>query len=158
MPRKDAIFDRMDGSYWYSCFDLLSGYYSIRMRAKDISSAFQAPEELFEYITVPMGLSNAPATLNRIVQRIFEDLRDNVTTYFDDVYVFTNETDVKAHLPAVRCVFERCREKKLFLKVSKYTICAAEIPCLGDFAGRQGVCIVPDKVRVVREWPRPKTI
>lgn len=45
MPRKDAIFDRMSGSWWLSCFDLLSGYYQIRMREKKIyrSQPFKPP-------------------------------------------------------------------------------------------------------------------
>lgn len=100
MPRKDAIFDRMSGAFWYRCFDLLSGYYQMRMRAKDIPyTAFQTPDGLFEYIAVPMGLSNAPATFNRIVQRIFEDMRECVATYFDDIYVFTKSKDIDFILP-----------------------------------------------------------
>lgn len=105
-----------------------------------------------------MGLSNAPAIFKRIVQRIFDDLREVAATYFDDIYVFTKEKSVKSHLQAVRKVFERCREKKLFLKLAKSTICEPEIPCLGDFVGRNGVRIDPDKVRVIQEWPLPKTI
>ncbi|POM78480.1 Retrovirus Polyprotein [Phytophthora palmivora] len=157
MPRKDIILDRMSGAIWYSCFDLLSGYYQIRMRLKDIPfTAFQTPDGLFEYLAVPMGLSNAPATFNRIVQGIFEDMREFVATYFDDLYVFTKETTIETHLVAVRRVFERCRDKKLFLKLSKSTLCAEEIPCLGDLGGRQGV-LDPDKVRVIRNWPQPRT-
>jgi hypothetical protein len=71
MPRKDDIFDRMAGCRWYSCFDLLSGYYQIRMRENDIPlTAFQTPDGLFEILAVPMGLSNAPSTFNRIVTKI----------------------------------------------------------------------------------------
>ncbi|OWY99692.1 LOW QUALITY PROTEIN: polyprotein [Phytophthora megakarya] len=145
VPRKDVILDKMSGAF---CFDVLSGYYQIRMRLKD--------DGLFEYLAVSMGLSNAPATFNRIVQLIFEDLRERVSTYFDDVYVFTKEPDVETHLVAVRRAFERCREKKLHLKLSKSTLCSTEIPCLGDFVGRHGVRIDPDKVRVIRSWPRPR--
>ncbi|OWZ01510.1 polyprotein [Phytophthora megakarya] len=159
MPIKDAIFDRMSTSLWYSCFDLLPGYSQMRMRTKDIPyTAFQTPDGLFEYIAVPMGLNNAPATFNRIVQRIFEEMRECVATYFDAIYVFTKTNNVEEHVAAVRRVFERCREKKLYLKLSKSIICAEEISCLGDFVGRQGVRIDPDKVRVVREWPLPRTI
>ncbi|OWZ06181.1 Retroelement [Phytophthora megakarya] len=128
------------------------------MRLKDVPfTAFQTPDGLFEYLVVPMGLSNAPATFNRIVQSIFEDLREFMSTYFDDVYVFTKEPDVETHLAQVRRVFEQCREKKLYLKLSKSTLCSMEIPCLGDFVGRHGVRIDPDKVRVIRSWPRPRT-
>ncbi|OWZ18556.1 polyprotein [Phytophthora megakarya] len=134
MPRKDTILDRMSGAIWYSCFDLLSGYYQILMRLKDIPfTAFQTPDGLFEFLAMPMGLINAPGTFNRIVQGIFEDMREFVAAYVDDLYRF----------------IERCREKKLFLKLSKSTLCADEIPFLGDFVGRQGVRIDPDELRVL---------
>ncbi|OWZ11710.1 LOW QUALITY PROTEIN: Retroelement [Phytophthora megakarya] len=157
MPRKDSILDRMSGSFWVSCFDLLSGYYQLRMREKDIPyTAFQTPDGLYEYIAFPMGLSNAPATYNRIVQNIFADLRESVATYFDDIYVFTKRK-MSIHTWLLK-VFERCRDKKLFLKLAKSTLCAHGIPCLGDFVGREGVRIDPDKVRVINEWPEPRTL
>lgn len=36
MPRKDKILEQMQGSYYFSCLDLLSGYYHFRMRECDI--------------------------------------------------------------------------------------------------------------------------
>lgn len=50
MPRKDKILETMQGAYYYSCLDLLSGYYQFRMREADIPfTAFQAPDGLYEY-------------------------------------------------------------------------------------------------------------
>ncbi|POM68641.1 LOW QUALITY PROTEIN: Hypothetical protein PHPALM_15179 [Phytophthora palmivora] len=44
MPRKDKIVDKMQGSFWFSCMDLLSGYYQFRLRDTDIPlTAFQNP-------------------------------------------------------------------------------------------------------------------
>jgi len=61
MPRKDVIFERMQGTPWYSCMDLLSGYYQFRMRDSDTKyTAFQTPDGLFEHLVILMGLSNAP--------------------------------------------------------------------------------------------------
>jgi hypothetical protein len=156
MPRKDRILDGMVGGELFSCFDLLSGYYQIRMRSKDVPyTAVQTPEGLFEYLVVPMGLSNAPATFNRIVRVIFRDLRAFVATYFDDIYVYTGG-GVETHLESLKTVFERCREEKLYLKLKKSTVCEREIPCLGDYVGAEGVRIDPDKVSMIRDWPRPK--
>lgn len=157
MPRKDDIMDSMHGCSWFSCFDLTSGYYQIRMREKDIPyTAFQTPDGLFEYLVVPMGLSNAPATFNRIIRQYFNDYREFCRTYFDDLYVFTQGNQLE-HLEALKKVFERCREKKLYLKLSKSTICQTEIPCLGDFIGVNGIRIDPDKVSVISQWPQPQT-
>ena len=36
---------------------------------------------------MPQGLSNAPATFNRLVTQLFRPLRGYEQTYFDDVFV-----------------------------------------------------------------------
>ena len=36
MPRKEDTFEAMSGSHWFSCMDLLSGYYQVRLSEKDI--------------------------------------------------------------------------------------------------------------------------
>ncbi|OWZ16606.1 LOW QUALITY PROTEIN: Retrovirus-related Pol Polyprotein from transposon 412 [Phytophthora megakarya] len=137
----------MSGSIWYSCFDLLSGYYQI---LKDVSiTAFQTPHGMFDYLAVPMGFSNAPATFNRSKQY----LKICVTSLqlIDDVYVFTKHADVESHLAAVRKVFELCK--------AKVVLETREVPIVlrRDFVGRNGVRIDPDKVSVIRNWLRPQT-
>ncbi|GMG18247.1 unnamed protein product [Phytophthora fragariaefolia] len=58
MPRKEDTFDAMGGSYWFSCMDLLWGYYQVKLRESDIPfTAFSTPDGLFEYLVTPMGLS-----------------------------------------------------------------------------------------------------
>ena len=155
MPRKDRIQDSMHGAQWFSCFDLLSGFYQISMREKDIPlTAFQTPKGLYEFLVVPMGLCNAPATFNRIVRKIFRGTEDIASTYVDDVYVYTSGS-IEEHLAALKRIFQRCRETKIYFKLSKSSICGPEIPCLGDFIGRNGIRIDPDKVSIIKNWPLP---
>ena len=158
MPRKDNIFDAMSQGYWFSCMDLLSGYYQVKLRDSDIPyTAFSTPDGLFEYLVTPMGLSGSPGTFNRLLQKIFQDLEDFCRVYFDDMYVFTKEPDVQQHIQAIDKVLKRCEEQKLYIKLSKCQFCVPEIPCLGDFVGRNGVRMDPDKVKIIKEWPIPKT-
>ena len=156
MPRKDVILERMQGSYWFSCVDLLSGYYQFLMREKDIKfTAFQTPNGLYEYFVIPMGLSNAPAAYNRGITRILEDLSTICCSYFDDIYIFTKSKQVEEHVKAIDKVLSRLKEHKFYLKLSKCTFCASEIPCLGDLVGRQGIRIHPEKVAILQRWPLP---
>ncbi|OWY93287.1 Retroelement, partial [Phytophthora megakarya] len=77
MPRKEDTFDAMGGSYWFSCMDLLWGYYQVKLRESDIPfTAFSTPDGIFEYLVTSMGLSGNPATFNRLLQHVFSDLRD----------------------------------------------------------------------------------
>ncbi|OWZ12781.1 reverse transcriptase [Phytophthora megakarya] len=103
------------------------------MRAADIPyTAFQAPDGLYDYLVVPMGLSNALATFNNGIRRILGDLVDICQSYFDDIYVFTR-------------IFARLDEHKFFVKLSKCVFCADSIPCLDDIVGREGVNSAPTK-------------
>ncbi|OWY93285.1 hypothetical protein PHMEG_00037376, partial [Phytophthora megakarya] len=77
--------------------------------------------------------------------------------YFDDIYVYTQDQDVQKHVDALDRVLMRCQEQQLYVKLSKCQFCVEEIPCLGDFVGRNGVRMDPDKVRVIKEWPVPRT-
>ena len=90
IPRKDDIIDAMQGSHWFSCMDLLSGYYQLMLRDKDRAyTAFSTPTGHFEYLVIAQGLAGAPATFNRFVQEVFWDLRETCRAFFDDIYVFT---------------------------------------------------------------------
>ncbi|GMF61764.1 unnamed protein product [Phytophthora fragariaefolia] len=77
--------------------------------------------------------------------------------YFDDIYVFTQDKDVQVHVDALDRVLQRCQEQQLYVKLSKCQFCVEEIPCLGDFVGRPGVRMDPDTVRVIGDWPIPRT-
>ncbi|POM63509.1 Polyprotein [Phytophthora palmivora] len=144
MPRKEDTFDAMAGNYWFSCMDLHWG-------------AFSTPDGLFEYLVTPMRLSGSPGSFNRLLQKVFRDLRDIMRIYFGDIYVFTQSEDVSEHLDALDRVLKRCEEQKLYIKLSKCQFCVDEIPCLGDFVGRNSVRKDPDKLKIIAEWPVPKT-
>ena len=156
--RKEDIFDTMAGSKWFSTCDLLHGYYQQFMHPADIQyTGFSTPMGQFEYIVMPQGLSGAPGSFNRLVQRIFKDMHEIVRVYFDDAFIFTKSMDVQDHLIALDRFLARCAEQQLYLKLSKCTFCATEIPALGDFIGRDGVRLDPDKIRIITEWPTPQT-
>ena len=64
IPRKDALQDNMVGCTLYSALDLVDGYYQLLMRASYIPlTAVSTPSGmLWEWLVMPQGLSNAPAT------------------------------------------------------------------------------------------------
>ncbi|POM78437.1 LOW QUALITY PROTEIN: Reverse transcriptase [Phytophthora palmivora] len=156
MPRKDIIIEKMQGACWYSCMDLLSGYYQFRMRDCDIPyTAFQTPDGSYEYLVLPMRLSNAPATFNEGIRRILADLSD--ICYFDDIYVYSRSKALDVHLEALDRVLTRLENHNFYVKLSKCVFCVDEIPCLGDYVGRDGVRIDPKKLEILQGWPLPCT-
>ncbi|KAG2997577.1 hypothetical protein PC121_g19184 [Phytophthora cactorum] len=121
--------------------DLMSAYYQVRMRAEDIKfTAFQAPNALWEYLLLPMGVCNAPATMHRLTSKLFRVL-ENTKSFYDDIYIFTKSRNIGDHLEALRKTLDILRDNKL----SKCVFCAEEIPCLGDFVGRDDVRMDPTR-------------
>ena len=158
IPRKEEILDAMYGGYWFSCMDLLSGYYQLLLRERDREfTAFSTPLGHFEYLVTAQGLAGAPATFNRFIQEVFRDLQQYSRAFFDDIYIFTKDTDIDNHLIALDQVLQRCKDRGLSIKLAKCVFVNAEIPVLGDFVGRNGVRIDPEKVTIIRNWPVPKT-
>ncbi|GMF19774.1 unnamed protein product [Phytophthora fragariaefolia] len=157
MTRKEDVFDSMAGAYYFSCTDLMSAYYQVRMKMDHVRyAAFQAPSGLYVYLVLPMGVSNAPATMHRLTSSLLKGL-PHTRSFYDDIYMFTKLKDINENLRALRDVLEILKKNRLYVKLSRCVFCVDEIPCLGDFIGRNGVRIGPDKVQTIRDWPVPRT-
>ena len=78
IPIKDVIIDGMSRSTILSSMDLMDGFYQILMRKKDIPyTAVNTPSGmLWEWLVMPQGLSNAPATFNRCVTDLLRSVRE----------------------------------------------------------------------------------
>ncbi|KAF1327712.1 reverse transcriptase, partial [Globisporangium splendens] len=149
VPRKDMILDGMVGSTVFSAIDLKDGFYQIRMRESDVPfTAVSTPSGmLWEWMVMPQGLKNAPATFNRMVTNVLRPLREFAPSYFDDIFVHSKalgkKKDVDVHL-------EHLRQKCIFF--------APEIPVLGCFVGKNGVRADPEKVKAIDDWPTPQNV
>ncbi|POM69953.1 Pol protein [Phytophthora palmivora] len=92
--RKDVLLNIMSGCTLCSALDLVDGYYQILMRESDIPlTAVSTPSGmLWEWLVMPQGLSNAPATFNRLpLRRVFEVMRANKLYANIDKCVFAAE-------------------------------------------------------------------
>ncbi|MCO5573728.1 hypothetical protein L7F22_027502 [Adiantum nelumboides] len=94
MPRIEDLFDKLQGSTYFSRIDLKSGYHQVN---EDIlKTAFRTTFGLYEYLVMPFGLTNAIATFNRMMERIFRPHR-NFTV--NDVIIYSKSMEEhKKHL------------------------------------------------------------
>ncbi|KAL4106197.1 hypothetical protein PRIC1_004251 [Phytophthora ramorum] len=164
IPRKDVIIDSMTSSTIFSTLDLRDGFYQILMRESDIPlTAVSTPSGmLWEWLVMPQGLKNAPATFNRCVTHLLRSVRDFAPSYFDDVFIHSRavngRSDVEMHTEHLRKLLELMRKHKLYVNLKKCIFGATEIPVLGCLVGKNGVRPDPGKVRVINEWPTPSNV
>ncbi|KAE8875196.1 hypothetical protein PF003_g40665 [Phytophthora fragariae] len=115
---------------------------------------------LWEWLVMPQGLKNAPATFNRMVSHVLRPLRAFAPSYFDDIFVHSRAEDglsaVDVHLRHLRKVFEKMRENKLYANLKKCVFCAPEILVLGCYVSMSGVRADPEKISSICSWPTPK--
>ena len=106
---------------------------------------------------MPFGLSNAPATCERLMEQLFQGLQWNgVLVYLDDLIAY-GKTWPKA-LQMLRIVFQKLREANLKLKPSKCFLMTKETEYLGHKVCGKGVLPGERKVEAVRHWPVPQSI
>ncbi|KAE9335693.1 hypothetical protein PF008_g13369 [Phytophthora fragariae] len=104
IPRKDVLQNNMVGCTLYSALDLVDSYDQLLMRASDVPlTAVSTPSGmLWEWLVMPQGLSNAPATFNRLVTQLFRPHRAYAQTYFDDIFVHSRaehgKSDMENHI------------------------------------------------------------
>lgn len=155
LPRCDEMFDRLGKARFFSKLDLKTGFHQIRLRPSDIEkTAFNSKYGQFEYLVMPMGLCNAPATFQSLMNRVFHDYIDRfLVVYIDDILIFSNTRE--EHLEHIRVVLERLRKHRLYASPKKCSFMNEEAEFLGLVVGRDGIRVQPRKVEVIQNWPRP---
>ncbi|HVH95926.1 MAG TPA: reverse transcriptase family protein, partial [Bacillus sp. (in: firmicutes)] len=109
LPRIDTLLEKFRGSKWFSTMDMASGYWQIEMEEKDIEkTAFITHEGLYEFMVMPFGLSNAPATFQRTMQIVLGELFYTVAPVYIDDIVIHSET-FEEHLEILEEVFKRIK-------------------------------------------------
>ena len=100
--------DRLTGANWYSKIDLRDAFYAVRMaKGEEWKTAFRTRYGLYQFRVMPMGLTNAPATCQQLVNDVLRDLLDITTiAYVDDILIFTRGSR-EQHTKDVQAVLER---------------------------------------------------
>jgi hypothetical protein len=76
--------------------------------------------------------------------------------FFDDILICSRTWD--SHIQHVDKLLQLLQDHQLFVKKSKYFFGASELEYLGHIVGHGGVCVDPNKIQDMQDWPRPKTL
>jgi hypothetical protein len=159
LPNIGELHDRLHGARWFTKIDLRDAFYSIRMKeGEEWKTAFITSRGLHEFLVMPMGLTNAPATQQRCINDLLRDLLDiTVVAYVDDILIFT-KGDKKQHVRDVQEVFKRLSESDFRTAPEKCEFYKTEVEFLGNIISTEGFRPDPRKTKSITEWPTPTSV
>ena len=153
IPRIADCIDQIGNAKFVSTFDMLKGYWQVPLtqRAREIS-AFVTPSGLYQYKVMPFGMKNAPATFQRMVNKLVRDI-DGCEGYIDDVVIFSdNWSD---HICQIERFFQIMREAKLTINLMKSEFGKATVKYLGHIVGQGQVSPLDAKIQTIVKYPIP---
>ena len=153
MPKVEDIFSQLNGAKYFSTLDLRARYHHIGLTTDSIpKTAFTSLFGKYEYIKVPFRLAQVPAYFKELMTGVLKDL-PFAMAYLDDIIIYSSTPE--EHLEHIRTVFEKLRDAKLSMKLSKCHIFAKEIQYLGHILGKEGIKPVPAKTEAIKVMHPP---
>lgn len=99
--------------------DLKSGYYQVEVEEEDkYKTAFVTPMGFWEFNRMPQGVTNAPSTFQRVMEKCMGTLHlKEVLVFLDDLIVFSKS--LEEHEERLMKVLNQLKEFGLKLSPSK---------------------------------------
>lgn len=90
LPNINDTLDKLGRCSYFTTLDLASGFHQIEMSAECVKkTAFNVENGHYEYLRMPFGLKNAPATFQRVMDSVLKNLQHKIClVYMDDVIMF----------------------------------------------------------------------
>ena len=159
IPRVQDILDGLGGQEWFTTLDMSKAYYQGYMSEESRKfTAFSTPWALYEWLRIPMGLTNAPPAFQRYINECLTGLRDIICiAYLDDILCFGKTFE--EHLENVRKVLQRLRSRGIKLNATKCKFFQREVKYLGRLISKDGYRADPEDIKALNKFKTaPKTV
>ncbi|GKB07328.1 putative reverse transcriptase domain-containing protein [Tanacetum coccineum] len=155
--RIDDLFDQLQASSVYSKIDMWLGYHQLRVRGEDIlKTTFKTQYRHYEFQVMSFGLTNAPAVLMDLMNRVCKPHLDKfVIVFIDDILIYLkSKQEHKEHL---KSILELLKKEELYAKISKCEFWIPKAQFLGHVIDSQGIHVDSAKIECIKDWASLKT-
>ena len=157
LPRMDEILENLGKCAHFSTLDPAQGFHRILVEKNSIEkTAFTVENGHYEYTRMPFGLKNAPATFQRMMDKILmKYLHTFSFVYMDNIVIFSKS--LQEHLQHIKLIFDELREHGLKIQLDKSEFLRKEVPFLGHIITPEGIKPNREKIKAIIKYPLPKT-
>lgn len=151
LPLIDDHIDLLNNKKVFTSLDLKSGFYQIPMHPDSIEkTAFITPDGQWEFLRMPFGLANAPATFQKAINKI---LKNSALVYIDDVLIPTESSE--DGFEQLEKVLQALQTNGLTLNLTKCRFFQEQIEYLGREITGEGVSPGSSKIMAVMKVEDP---
>jgi hypothetical protein len=165
LPLLPTVIAEVKDASIFTKFDIQWGYNNVHIKEGDQhKAAFKTEFGLFEPMVMFFGLTNSPATFQRMMDTIFADLKEkhallgtSIRVYMDDIMI-ASSSGLTGHRTVVHNVLDLLAMHDLFLKPEKCKWEMDSIDYLGVILEKGVTCMDLMKVSGIQEWPTPTSV
>lgn len=155
LPYVAEILDNLRDAKYLSSVDLSKAFWQIPIVPEDRDkTAFYVPGRgTLRFKTTAFGLTNAPATQQRLVDSLFGDLDHRAFAYLDDIIVISSTFE--EHVALLLRVLNKLKHANLTVNFEKCNFFRSQLKYLGYVVDARGLRTDPEKVEAIINFPTP---
>ena len=155
LPLICEALDRLHTAKYFTKLDIKEAYHNVRIKKGDEwKTTFTSKYGTYEYLVMPFGLCNAPATFQSWINRTLQCFIDRCCiVYLDNVLIYSD--NLEQHKRDVRNIINAIYQSGMRLKPSKCEFHQTETEYLGFIVSQEGIKVDPIKTKAIRTWKPP---
>lgn len=156
LPNISDILDSLSGCIYYTHLDLNQGFFNVGLEKSCRKYTSFCADGQYQMTRMPMGLKTSPSSFSRMMTMAMAGLSyDKCLVYLDDLICMGRS--LSDHNKNLIQIFEKLRSANLKLNPSKCDFLKKEILYLGHVVSGNGILPDPDKIKVIENYPVPKS-